>query len=53
MRDKLENQTVKTATYTFTDSLPTATNFTGHANVGNTARTANWKILSNARDGAC
>jgi hypothetical protein len=29
----LENLTIHTATYTFNDSVPTANNFTGHANV--------------------
>jgi hypothetical protein len=33
--------------------MPTANDFTGHANVGDSIQTGNWKILSNAIDGAC
>jgi hypothetical protein len=53
VRDALENLTIHTATYTFNDSVPTANNFTGHANVWSGTRTVNWKLLSNATDGAC
>jgi hypothetical protein len=53
VRDALENITTRIATYTFNDSVPTANNFTGHANVWSGTRTVNWKLLSNATDGAC
>ena len=53
VRDALSNQTIKTATYTFNDTMPTANNFTGHANVWSGAKTVNWKTLSDAKDGAC
>ena len=53
VRDALANISTITATYTFTNTMPTANDFTGHANVWNIARTVNWKLLSNATDGAC
>jgi hypothetical protein len=33
----------QTAIYTFNDVPPTANDFTGHENVGNSAKTVNWK----------
>jgi len=53
VRDKLYNIANRTATYTFTNTMPTANDFTGHTNVWSGTQTANWLISSNATDGAC
>lgn len=53
VRDTLGNSFYKTATYTFNNTAPTASNFTGHASVGNTARTANWLTASNVQEWTC
>lgn len=53
VRDLLWNSSSITATYTFTNVIPTANNFVGHNSVWNTARTANWKTLSSATEWSC
>jgi hypothetical protein len=53
VRDLFGNFTVHTATYTFNNVVPTATNFIGNNNVGNTPHTTNRLLSGNIQEWNC
>jgi cysteine-rich repeat protein len=53
IRDLFLNSWSSTATYTFTNTPPTANNFSYSSNVWSTAKTTNRKTESNATEGSC
>jgi hypothetical protein len=53
VQDEFWNYTEKTGEFVWTDIVITAHNFTWSDNVWNSAKTTDWRINSEVRDGAC